>query len=79
MKISRRTYYYKPKAKPSDYVLIERIEQICLDFPRYGYRRVTEQLKREGWLINHKKVHRIMREKGMAVPATKEKVGLHHQ
>ena len=63
MKLPRRTFYYKPKKKPSDPVLIERMEQICLDFPRYGYRRVTQQLHREGWRINHKKVHRIMREK----------------
>ena len=56
MNLARRTYYYKPKEKPSDTVLIERMEQICLDFPRYGYRRMTEQLRREGWRINHKKV-----------------------
>jgi len=63
MNFPRGTYYYKSKKKPSDKALTGRMEQICLDFPKYGYRRVTEQLKREGWLINHKKVHRIMREK----------------
>jgi transposase InsO family protein len=63
MNLARRSFYYKPKKKPSDKALIERIEQICLDFPKYGYRRVTEQIKREGWLVNHKKVHRIMCEK----------------
>lgn len=36
MKLSRHTHYYKPKGKPSDKVLIESIEQICLDFPKYG-------------------------------------------
>lgn len=64
MNLHRRTYYYKPKEKHSDKALIPRIEQICLDFPRYGYRRVTKQLQREGWIINHKKIARIMREKG---------------
>jgi putative transposase len=49
------------------------MEQICLDFPRYGYRRVTQQLKREGWVINHKKVHRIMREKGWLCRPQKKK------
>ena len=73
MKLPRRTYYYKPKAKPSDNVLIERMEQICLDFPKYGYRRVTAQLKREGWLVNHKKVHRILREKGWLCRPRKKK------
>jgi putative transposase len=62
MNLPRRTYYYKPKAIPSDEALIDRIADICLEFPRYGYRRVTEQLQREGWIINHKKIARIMRE-----------------
>ena len=42
--------------------LRDHIEAICLEFPRYGYRRVTHQLKREGWLVNHKKILRLMRE-----------------
>jgi hypothetical protein len=45
MNLPRRSFYYKPKKKPSDKALIERIEQICLDFPKYGYRRVTEQIE----------------------------------
>jgi len=42
--------------------LRDQIEAICLEFPRYGYRRVTHQLKHEGWQVNHKKVLRLMRE-----------------
>ena len=45
--------------------LLDRIEAICLEFPRYGYRRVTKQLQREGWEINHKKVLRLMKESGL--------------
>jgi len=41
--------------------LQDRIERIACEFPRYGYRRITAQLKREGYVINHKKVLRIMR------------------
>jgi putative transposase len=73
MQLPRRTYYYKPKKKPSDQALIVRMEQICLDFPRYGYRRVTKQLQREGWIINHKKVARIMREKRWSCRPRKRK------
>ena len=39
-----------------------KIEAMCLEYPRYGYRRVTEQLKREGLQVHHKKVLRVMRE-----------------
>ena len=62
MKLPRRTYYHRPQVVVDDPALIDRIEQICLEYPRYGYRRVTHQLKREGMRINHKKVSRIMRE-----------------
>ena len=67
MKLARSSFYYKPRAKSPDRMKVEadlrdRIEAICLEFPRYGYRRVTYQLKHEGWQINHKKVLRLMRE-----------------
>ena len=67
MSIARSTFYYRRKAKSPDQMeaeadLVDRIEAICLEFPRYGYRRVTKQLQREGWTINHKKVLRLMRE-----------------
>ena len=73
MNLPRRTYYYKSKKKPSDKALIARIEQICLEFSGYGYRRVTKQLKREGWIINHKKVARLMRENGLSCQPRKRK------
>jgi len=67
MNIARSTFYYKRKVKSSDRMkaeadLRDRIEAICLEFPRYGYRRVTSQLKREGRTVNHKRVLRLMRE-----------------
>ncbi len=73
MKLPRRTYYYKPKKKPSDKALMARMEQICLEYPRYGYPRVTKQLQREAWIINHKKIARIMREKGWSCRPHKRK------
>jgi transposase InsO family protein len=67
MKLARSSFYHKPKDKsqeemPEEADLRGKIEAICLEYPRYGYRRVTEQLKREGQRVNHKKVLKIMRE-----------------
>ncbi len=46
--------------------LRDAIERIVLDFPGYGYRRVTWALRRAGWRpINHKRVLRIMREESL--------------
>ena len=47
--------------------LVARIHAICAEFPRYGYRRVTAQLKAEGERVNHKRVARIMREQDLRV------------
>ena len=67
MNLSRSSFYYKPEIKRPEQMMAEadmmdRIEAICLEFPRYGYRRVTHQLRHEGWAVNHKKVLRLMRE-----------------
>ena len=67
MKLSRSSFYHKPKDRSQGEIqkaadLRGKIEVICLEHPRYGYRRVTEQLKREGLRVNHKKVLRLMRE-----------------
>ena len=66
------TYYHRPKGRSPQAVaaeaeLIARIRAICAEFPRYGYRRVTAQLKAEGKRVNHKRVARIMREQDLRV------------
>ena len=73
MQLPRRSYYYKSKEKPSDKALEARMADICLELPGYGYRRVTKQLHREGWIVNHKKVARIMRDKGWSCRSRKKK------
>jgi len=73
MELPRRSYYYKPKTNSSDGALEARMSDLCLEFPRYGYRRVTKQLHREGWMVNHKRVARIMREKGWSCRARRKR------
>jgi transposase InsO family protein len=63
--LSRSTYYYKPKKNPPDMELSERIEKIALDYPSYGYRRITAELHRQGLKVNHKRVLRMMRDKNL--------------
>jgi len=70
MNLPRSSYYYRPKSSedsPEGQGLTDRIEEIAEEFPRYGYRKVTAQLRREGLLVNHKKIQRIMRERGLGV------------
>lgn len=44
--------------------LWEALEQVVLEFPGYGYLRVSKHLQREGFAVNPKRVYRLMREAG---------------
>jgi len=48
-----------------DVALRDAMEQLVLEFPGYGYRRVTQALRREGWQFNHKRVLRVMRQESL--------------
>ena len=56
---------YVPDDEPR---LVEDIVRLACEYGRYGYRRVTALLRREGWHINHKRVERIWRREGLKVP-----------
>ena len=67
-----RSRYYELLTPPSAAAeraeavrLRDRIEALCLEFPRYGYRRVTAQLRREDFQVNRKRVQRIMGEESL--------------
>ena len=67
MKLPRSSFYYKPKSRSPERMeaeadLRDKIEAICLEYTRYGYRRVTHELKHRGCHVNHKKVLKTMRE-----------------
>ncbi len=65
--LSRSWYYAATAASPTaDHTALrDRIEQIVLEFPGYGYRRVTATVQREDQAINHKRVLRIMQEESL--------------
>lgn len=68
MGLARSTYYDVLKGQPLEEArLVVRIMEICAEWPRYGYRRVTAQLHNEGLIVNHKKVMRLMKENGLSV------------
>src|SRR5437764_4102528 len=45
-----------------DMELRDTIQRIALEWPSYGRRRITQELRRRGWTVNPKRVHRLMRE-----------------
>lgn len=52
------SYHYKPR-RTDPAILKKRIKAICETHVRYGYRRVYHILRREGWVVNAKKVYRL--------------------
>lgn len=78
-----RGSYYRQRAAPAgarrepnreEATLLAAIEQVVLAFPGYGYPRVTRQLQRDGWRVNHKRVYRLMREAGVLQPRQRRQV-----
>ena len=68
MGLARSTYYDEPASQAiAEARLVERIKEICAEWPSYGYRRVMAELHATGCLVNHKKVMRLMREDGLSV------------
>jgi putative transposase len=70
----RSSYYYQA-VPAADGALVTAIEQIIIRWPRYGYRRVTAQLRRDGWTVNSKVVRRLLQDVGM--PRRMGQVRLH--
>jgi putative transposase len=63
--LSRASLYrFAPEAEHADrdVDLRDEIQRIALEFPCYGRPRITAELRRRGWKVNHKRVRRIMRE-----------------
>jgi putative transposase len=55
------------RRRRDDEALRERLKELAGERRRFGYRRLTVMLRREGWPVNHKRVYRIYCEEGLAV------------
>ena len=63
LQLPRATYYRaQPPAAEAEIGLRSLIQQVALEWPSYGYRRVTAELQRRGHVVNRKRVLRLMRE-----------------
>lgn len=64
-----RASYYRAQteAAEADTSLRSLIQQVALEWPAYGYRRVTAELCRRGQRVNRKRVWRLMREDNLLI------------
>lgn len=69
----RSTQRYQAFESNFNLRLTERIIEFACQFGRYGYRRIGELLRRDGWHVNHKRVERICKQEGLKVPSKQPK------
>ena len=72
---SRSTQHRRRKVRADEAALRSDVVRLASRFGRYGYRRVTDMLRIEGWGVNHKRVERIWRQEGLKVPQRQPKRG----
>lgn len=61
LELGRSTYYYESRGE-DDYnqLLMNKIDEIYTRCPFYGYPRITAELRRKGYEVNHKRIYRLM-------------------
>jgi putative transposase len=66
MMINRSTMNYRSRRDPQ-HALRVRMRELAASRVRFGYRRLTVMLRREGWAVNAKRIYRLYTEDGLAV------------
>ena len=69
---SRSVQQYRSTATPME-GLLDRLVELAGERPRFGYRRLTILLRREGFLVNHKRIWRLYQSLGLAVRRRRRK------
>lgn len=65
--IGRSTVRYRPSGRAGEAALRQRLRELAAERPRFGYRRLHALLRREGVIVNHKRIERLYREEDLAV------------
>ena len=73
IELPKSSYYYRRKGGGFEARLVEKLRKLCREHPRYGHRRITALLRREGWRVNRKRIQRLMRREGLKVVTLQKK------
>jgi len=66
--MSRSVVKYVARKRQDEVGLVKKIHELAICNGRYGYRRIAVLLRREGWKVNMKRVHRIWKAEGLSLP-----------
>ena len=73
VEMARTSYRYEPQGLEQEENLKALLRALAGERPRFGYRRLTVLLRREGWTVNHKRVYRLYGREGLQVRRRKRK------
>jgi putative transposase len=77
--VSRSGYYYEPRGEsPENIRLMHRIDELFTKYPFYGVDKMTAHLSRQGPVVNHKRIRRLMRKMGLEAVYPKPKLSPRH-
>ena len=65
--VNRSSFYYQLREDPSEAVLRAEIQKLAGAYPRYGYRRITQLLVRQGYTVGTRRVARLMKAQNLLV------------
>ena len=73
--LARSTYHRAARGLSSrQQQLIERLQALSEQYPRYGYRRIAALLRQEGWPVGKRSIQKLRRQAGLRVPPTKRRL-----
>lgn len=70
--VSRASMRYQ-SVRPVPTELLARLKELASQRPRWGYRQLHRMLRRDGELVNHKRVYRLYRAEGLSVRTKRRK------
>lgn len=65
--LSRSTARYSMRRRADQAILVERLHKFATKRRRRGYRLAHRELRRDGFMVNHKRVHRLWKAQGLGV------------
>ena len=72
LKLPRSTARYR-SVRPPDDAVRQRLRELAMRYRRHGYQRLHVLLRREGFMLNHKKTYRLYREEQLLVRQRKRR------
>ena len=71
--LSRTSFRYRPIVKPDEEVIRRRLKELAQTRRRFGCLRLHVMLRREGFVINHKRTERLYRQEGLILRIRRRK------